>query len=74
MMVILFLLSKLLSKVSCCNLSEKDNKKLSKISSKGFERSVYWNKYKTKIENKNMTNKLDIFSNQILLESVDYLF
>ena len=38
------------------NLSAKDNQKLSKLISKGFERSVYWNKYKTKSENKNTAN------------------
>ena len=37
-------------------LSTKDNKKLSKILCIGFERSVYWNEYETKIENKNTTN------------------
>ena len=29
--------------------------------SKGFERSVYWNEYKTKIENKSTTNKYRFF-------------
>ena len=29
-------------------LSAKDNQKLSKIPRKGFERSAYWNEYKTK--------------------------
>ena len=38
------------------NLSARDNQKLSKHLSKGFERSVYWNEYKTKSENKNTTN------------------
>ena len=38
------------------NLSAKDNQKLSKLISKGFARSVYWNKYKTKSENKNAAN------------------
>ena len=36
-------------------LSAKDNKRLSKLFSKGFERSVYLNEYKTKSENKNTT-------------------
>ena len=45
----LFLLSKIQRFVT---LSPKDNQKLSK----GFERSAYWNEYKTKIENKNVTN------------------
>ena len=44
-------------------LSARDNRKLSKILSKEFERSVYWNEYKTKSEN--------IFNN--VLESIDYL-
>ena len=38
-------------------LSARDNQKLSKLLSKGFERSVYWNEYKTKNENKNMTDR-----------------
>ena len=37
-------------------LSAKDNQKLSKLLSKGFERSVYWNEHKIKSENKNTTN------------------
>ena len=35
-------------------LSAKDNKKISKFFSKGFKRSVCWNKYKTRSENKNI--------------------
>ena len=38
-------------------LSAKDNQKLSKLLSKIFERSVYWNEYKAKSENKNTTNE-----------------
>ena len=38
-------------------LSARDNQKITKLLSKGFERSVYWNKYKTRSENKNTTNK-----------------
>ena len=38
-------------------LSAKDNQKLSKLLRKGFERSDYWNKYKTKSENKSTTNE-----------------
>ena len=38
-------------------LSTKDNQKLSKLLSQGFERSVYWNEYKTKSENLNTTNE-----------------
>ena len=33
-------------------LSAKDNKKLSALLSKESERSIYWNEYKTKSENK----------------------
>ena len=42
-------------------LSARDNPKLSKLLSKGFERSVYWNEYKTKGEKKNTTNKFRYF-------------
>ena len=38
-------------------LLAKDNRKLSKRFSKGFERSIYWSEFKTKSENKNTTNK-----------------
>ena len=43
--------------VPVVTLSARDNKKLSKLLSKGFERSVYWNEYKTKSEHKNTTNE-----------------
>ena len=42
-------------------LSAKDNQKLSKRLSKQFERSVYWNKYKTKSDIKDATNKYIYF-------------
>ena len=42
-------------------LPARDNQKLSKRLSKGFERSVYWNEYKTKSENENTTNKYRYF-------------
>ena len=42
-------------------LSPKSSQKLSKLLSKGFERSVYWNEYKTKSENKNTTNEYRYF-------------
>ena len=42
-------------------MSAKVNKKLSKLLSKGFERSAYWNKYKTKNENKDITKKYRYF-------------
>ena len=43
-------------------LSARDNKKLSKLFSKGFQRSIYWNEYKTKRENKNTTNECRYFT------------
>ena len=42
-------------------LSAIENQKLSKLLSKGFERSVYWNEYNTKYENKNTTNYYKYF-------------
>ena len=42
-------------------LSVRDNQELSKILSKGLERSVYCNDYKTKNENKNTTNEFSYF-------------
>ena len=45
--------------VSVNTLSAKDTHKLSKLFRKGFERSVYWNEYKTKNENKNTKTFLE---------------
>ena len=42
-------------------LPPKYNQKLSKLHGKRFERSVYWNEFKTKSENKNTTNKYRYF-------------
>ena len=53
-------------------LSATDSQKLLKFLSKGFERLVYWNGFKTKGENKNKANEFS-FSNQIFLGSIDYL-
>ena len=47
--------------VPVVTLLAKDNQKLSKLLGKGFERSVYWNEYKTKSDNKNTTNKYRYF-------------
>ena len=41
-------------------LPARDNQKLSKRLSKGFERSVYWNEYKTKSDKKD--KQIQIFS------------
>ena len=54
-------------------LSARDSQKLTKRLSKGFERSVYLNEYETKHENKITINE-DIFSNQTLVELIDYFF
>ena len=42
-------------------LSAKYNQELSKFYSKGFERSAYWNEYKTKSENKTTINNYRYF-------------
>ena len=47
--------------VPVVTLSARDNQKLSKLLRKRFELSVYWNKYKTKSENKNTTNEYRYF-------------
>ena len=44
--------------VPVVTLSARDNQKLSKRLSKGFEGSVFWNEYKMKSDNKNTTNEL----------------
>ena len=48
-------------KVPVVTLSARGNQKLPKLLSKGFERLVYWNEYKTKSENKNTTNEYRYF-------------
>ena len=47
--------------VPVVTLSARDNQKLSQLLSKQFEILVYWNEYKTKSENKNMTNEYRYF-------------
>ena len=47
--------------VPAITLSAKDNQKLSKILSIGFETLMYWNEYNSKSENKNTTNKYRCF-------------
>ena len=68
------LLSKTKLYVPVLTLSLKDNQKLSALFSKRFDRSVYWNEYKTKSDYKNMTNEFRYFLESILLESIDCLF
>ena len=57
--------------VSVVTLSARDNKKLSKLLSKGFERSIYWMSIKQKVRIKIRETNRDIFSNQILPKSLD---
>ena len=47
--------------VPAVTLSSNDNQKLSKLLRKVFERSVYWNEYKTKSKNENTTNEYRYF-------------
>ena len=47
--------------VPVVTLSASDNKKLSKLLSKGFERSVYWNEHKPKSDNKITINEFRFF-------------
>ena len=54
-------------------LSAKDNQKLLKLFSKGFERSVYGNECKTKSENKNTTIECGYFL-QLNFVGVNRLF
>ena len=68
-LIILFLLQKIQNYVPVVRLSAQ---KLSKE----FEKLVYCNECKTKSKNKNTTNEyniMNIITNQILLESIDYL-
>ena len=58
--------------VPVVTFSARDNQKLSKFLSKGFERSVYWNEYKTKSKTKTTTNEYRYFFKS--LESIVYLF
>ena len=60
--------------VPAITLSSRDNQKLSKIISKSFERSVYWNEYKIKVGNKIPQMNTDTFLNQVLLEIIDFSF
>ena len=59
--------------VTVVTLSSKDNQKLSKLLSKGFEISVYWNEYK-KVRLKIQQKNIDTFPNQILLKLIGCFF
>ena len=47
--------------VPVVTLAARENQELSKILSKGFERSIYWNECKTKRETKNTANECRYF-------------
>ena len=55
-------------------LSARGNQNLSNLLSKGYERSVTEMNIKQEVRIKIQQMNLDIFSNQILLEPIDYLF
>ena len=59
--------------VPVVNLLARDNQKLSKLLSKGFKRSVYWNENKAKSENENTINEYRFFLISNLFE-VNRLF
>ena len=59
--------------VPVVTLSVIDNQKLSTFLSKRFERSVYWNEYKTKSDNKSTTNEFRFFLESIFV-GVNRLF
>ena len=64
--------------VPIVTLSTKDNVNLAKQLNKGFKRSVYWNKYKSKAETKeidpNNNNKSTTFPLDASFQGVDRLF
>ena len=59
--IIIFIIKDTKLYVLVVTLSAKHNHKLSKLLSKRFERSVYWNEDKTRSKNKNMRNKYRYF-------------
>ena len=58
---IIFTIKDTKSYVPVVTLSPNVNKKLSKILTKVFERSVYWNEFKTESENEKTTNEYRYF-------------
>ena len=59
--------------VPVVTLSARDNQKLSKLLSKGFKKSVHWNDYKIKSDNKSTTNEYIYFLEPIFV-GVNRLF
>ena len=70
---IIFAIKDQILHVFVVTLWARDNEKLSKLLNKWFESSIYWNEYKTNGRMKILQINLDIFSNQMLLVSIDYL-
>ena len=72
---IIFTIKDTKSYVPVVMLSAKDNQILSKVLSKRFERSVYWNEYARKNENKNKTKEHIYFlrSMQVLIDCFFWL-
>ena len=62
---IIFTIKDIILYVKIVTLSAKDSKNISKLLSKGFERS-YWNELKQKMRIKMQQTRLDIFLNQTL--------
>ena len=61
--------------VPAVTLSTKDNENLTKQLDEGFKRSVYWNKYKSKIETKNLdANNVTRFPLDASFQGVNRLF
>ena len=58
---IIFIIKETKLYVPVVTLLLRDNQKIRKLLSKGFGKSVYWNKYKTKRDNKKTTNKFRYF-------------
>ena len=58
---IIFTINNTKSNVPVVTLLAKDNQKLSKLLSKGLERLVYWNEYKTKRDNRYKTYEFKSF-------------
>ena len=74
MMIIILFLQDTKLYVHVVTLSVRDNQKLSKLLSKGFQRSAYWNEYKTKSENKNTTNEYRYFIKSNFVGVINRLF
>ena len=58
---IIFTIKNIKLYVPVVTLSARDNQKLSKLLSKRFKRSVYWNEYKAKSDDKNTASEVRFF-------------